>query len=296
MKRLLLTASISAMMLAACSPATDAPATEPAAVETAETGEETATVQSEALPVDLGNPVFEETTEDYSVRVVVDSRIAAFQPVLAEDLMTAGKGRLEEIKRDAVADGQNARERAEAGEETWFRPYSMDIRFTQTAQAGDVIGIEQFVAVDTGGAHPNYVITGLVHERSDEYPLMFESVVSDPAGFGTLLKAGLIAEKSNRAYDDELRAGVPAEVEELLGDGKNAAEKFGKNFTLVPSTEAGKFGGIAVLFSPYEVGPYAEGSYEIIIPAADLAGKLRPDWAPRFGGEPVLPEEPTSQE
>jgi hypothetical protein len=58
---------------------------------------------------------------------------------------------------------------------------------------------------------------------------------------------------------------------------------------LQASTEEGLFGGLTVLFSPYDVGPYAEGSYEITFTAEDLAGLLTPDWAPRFGGEPVIP-------
>ena len=53
---------------------------------------------------------------------------------------------------------------------------------------------------------------------------------------------------------------------------------------------AGKFGGITVLFSPYDVGPYAEGAYIITVPASELEGKLTPDWSARFGGEPVLGE------
>ncbi|MGE6698962.1 RsiV family protein [Hyphomonas sp. NPDC076900] len=291
MKPLFLTASIAALVLAACAPANETPAGDAASGEEAG-AEETVSPESAPLPVDLGSPVFEETAEDYSVRAVVDSRIAAFQSALAEDLMTSAKSRLEAFKADAIRDGADARERSAAtGEENWFRPYSMEIRFTQSAQAGDAIGIEQFTMVDTAGAHPNYILTGLVHERGDEYPISLEAVVTDMSGYGASLKKHLIEAKSERAYDDAARANVPAEVEEILGSDAEAASKFGQNFTLAPSTEAGKFGGITVLFSPYDAGPYAEGSYEITIPAAELSGKLTPAWEARFGGEPDLPAE-----
>lgn len=291
MKPLFLTASIAALVLAACAPANEAPAGDAASGEEAG-AEETVSPESAPLPVDLGSPVFEETADDYTIRAVVDSRIAAFQPALAEDLMTAAKSRLEAFKADAIADGTAARERSAAtGEENWFRPYSMEIRFTPSAQAGDVIGIEQFTMVDTGGAHPNYILTGLVHERGDEYPISLEAVVTDMSGYGASLKKHLIEAKSERAYDDTHRQNVPAEVEEILGSDAEAASKFGQNFTLAPSTEAGKFGGITVLFSPYDAGPYAEGSYEITVPAAELSGKLTSAWEGRFGGEPDLPAE-----
>lgn len=292
MKRLLLTASIAALMLAACAPASEAPASGAASGEEEVGPDAVVAPENAPLPVDLGSPVFEEETEDYTIRAVVDSRIAAFQPALAEGLMTAAKGQLEAFKADAIRDGAAARERAATtGEESWFRPYSMEIRFTQSAQEGDVIGIGQFTMFDTAGAHPNYILTGLVHERYDENPVALGAVVTDMAGYGASLKKHLIEAKSERAYDDAARANVPAEVEEILGSDADAASKFGQNFTLAPSTEAGKFGGITVLFSPYDAGPYAEGSYEITIPASELSGKLTPAWETRFGGEPNLPAE-----
>lgn len=291
MKRLLLTASIAALVLAACAPANEAPAGGAPSGEEAG-AEGTVSPESVPLPVDLGSPVFEETAEDYSIRAVVDSRIAVFQSALAENLMASAKSRLETFKADAIADGTQARERSAAtGEENWFRPYSMEIRFTQSAQEGDVIGIEQFTMVDTAGAHPNYILTGLVYERASDAPVALEAVVTDMSGYGASLKKYLIEAKSERAYDDTHRQNVPAEVEEILGSDSEAASKFGQNFTLAPSTEAGKFGGITVLFSPYDAGPYAEGSYEITIPAAELSGKLTPAWEGRFGGEPNLPAE-----
>lgn len=296
MKRLLLTASMAALMLAACSPKAEAPAGSAPAGETP-AAEEIVAPADAPLPADLGSPIFEEETDDYSIRAVVDSKIAAFQPVLAEDLMTAAKGRLEQLKADAIRDSAAARERAEAsGEENWFSPYSMEIRFTQTAQEGDVISIEQFTSVYAGGAHPNYSMIGLVHERGEEYPTSLDAVVADVPAFGARLKTGLAEEKANRAYDDAARNNAAAEVEEILGDDANAGLVFGHNFTLTPSTEAGKFGGITVLFSPYDAGSYAEGSYEITLPAAEIATMLTPAWADRFGGEPRLAPAEDAQE
>ena len=44
------------------------------------------------------------------------------------------------------------------------------------------------------------------------------------------------------------------------------------------------------MFSPYDIGSYAEGAYEVTLPAIDLTPILTEAWGPRFGGEPVIEE------
>jgi hypothetical protein len=66
---------------------------------------------------------------------------------------------------------------------------------------------------------------------------------------------------------------------------------------LEKSTEAGKAGGISVLFSPYDVGAYAEGAYTVTLTAGELAPILDETWKARFSGEPIIEEEePVSEE
>ncbi|MFN4025588.1 MAG: PdaC/SigV domain-containing protein [Hyphomonas sp.] len=282
MTRHFLTASIAALALAACTPPEGAPAAgqdgTDAAVETS----------SASLPASLGNPAFEEITEDYEIRAVVDSRIVEFDPQLADNLFRAAQAELDGLKAQAIHDSQAAKDEAAAsGGEVWFHQYAMEYRFETTALEGDVISILQNVYVYTGGAHPNYALTGFVHQRGTAYPLTIDAIVADPAAFGAALKSRLTDEKMERAYGEASRSEIAADVDELLGDDTRAGTVSGANFTLEPSTEPGLFGGIAVLFSPYDVGPYAEGSYVITIPASELEGRLTPDWATRFGGEPV---------
>lgn len=286
MKCLTLTVSALALLLAACAPA------DPAAEEAAtapDAAEAPADVQAESLPASLGNPAIEEITEDYEVRAVVDSRIVAFDDVLAQLLFNEARASLNALKEQAVADRESAEQTAaENGTESWFRQYSMDYRFEQTARAGDIISILQNVSTYTGGAHPNYALRGFVYQRGEPDQIAITGIVADPAGFGARLKHHLVEAKIQRGYAEAERASVAAEVDELTGDDATAGTRSGANFVLAPSTEDGKFGGIAVLFSPYDVGPYAEGAYVITVPAAELTGMLTDDWAGRFGGEPVL--------
>ena len=294
MKRLLFTASFAALMLAACSPETAAPAGETPAAEDASTGgeanAETASAETAPLPADLGSPAFEEVTEDYEIRTVVAPEIAAFDPVLAKLFFDVAEESLNALKEQAVQDKKAAEEQAaQNGTESWFRQYAMEYRFDATARAGDVISVQQNVYSYTGGAHPNYSLKGMVYQQGKTDPVPLADVVADLPAFGAKLKAGLIEEKLERGYE-VTRESVTAEVEEILGDDQKAGAEFGQNYVLEPSTEEGKFGGISVLFSPYDVGPYAEGAYVVTVSAADLASMATTAWAPRFGGEPVLRE------
>ena len=61
--------------------------------------------------------------------------------------------------------------------------------------------------------------------------------------------------------------------------------------TLVPAIDADTFGGLVVHYSPYDVGAYAEGSYEILVPASDLDAMLAEPYAAMFGGVPDYQED-----
>ncbi len=58
-------------------------------------------------------------------------------------------------------------------------------------------------------------------------------------------------------------------------------------FAFAASRTGDTFGGIHVFYQPYVVGSYAEGAYELTIPAEVFQGDLKKEYATLFSGDPL---------
>jgi hypothetical protein len=85
----------------------------------------------------------------------------------------------------------------------------------------------------------------------------------------------LKAEKKKRDIDEPDDSWTSGVEPKLLGIG---AVEF------APSTEAGKSAGLVFNYSPYAVGSYAEGPYEVFVPWDVLKPYLTPEGVAIFGG------------
>lgn len=284
MIRLLASVSVAALLLAACAPRAEGPG------DTPEAEEVIAGTESAQMPVEAGDVQLNYSLESDSASLAseIDPAILAFDPVLAHSLWMDAKSALDSMAAQAADDKISADQyAAETGEESWFRSYSMEIRSAATLVMDDVISIEHTISQYTGGAHPNYFMGGEIYRKGDAEPVKVAEIIADEAGFRSLVVKGLVAEKIARGWSEGARADLESEMSDLLSPGANSAEVFEGHLVLTGSTEAGKAGGITVLFSPYEVGPYAEGAYDVALTAADLAPLLTPAWKDRFGGAPL---------
>lgn len=150
--------------------------------------------------------------------------------------------------------------------------------------AGDrYLDVRGQVSTYSGGAHPMTSIEAFVWDRLGQRRLALADLLRDPspgsAAVATLAGAAreaLVAVKRARdpAYDPHKDTFIG-----MGPDGPFAADlaKFARNFQLVPRAADGSGGGIAFLYSPYDVGSWAEGAYEVTVPAAIAAPLLKPD-------------------
>ena len=219
-------------------------------------------------------------TEQFSASANIDGAIGAFAPALGERIKTETEEALKKAQRIA----------GEEANEGYFIPHDYQYDFIKSASVDDIISVEYLNSFFTGGAHPNYIIGGIIHDRASGNDIPAKDFLSEE-GVPTV-KAFLMEELAKMKVK---RMSMEAEDLPILRD--EVAQVFPKEIdfwfgevTLVPSTEANKFGGLVVHYSPYDVGAYAEGSYDILVSAADLDGALTPDYAAMFGGDPIYEE------
>ena len=226
-------------------------------------------------------PISIEFTSDHlSAAANIDGEIGAFAP----DLMARIK---EEVEADI--EGSKAHAAEDAGERAEnFYQHDFQADFIKVASVGDIISVESATMIDGGGAHPNFWTGGIIHDRSTGNDLAPSALLSPEgeAEMEALLKDELAKQKLVRMGFEE--ADLPImrqDVDEVFPE--DIASWFGQ-VTLIPSTEEDKFGGLVVHYSPYDVGAYAEGSYDILVKASELGTMIDPAFAEMFGGEPGI--------
>lgn len=287
MHRLFASVSLAALVLAACTP-DDAAAPEGEAAPAAEeiiAGTEAVEPGMETdMPRDF-QLSYKAETENSAVTSEIDPAILEFDPQLAWMLWTATKSALDEFAAQAEGDRVSADEYSkESGDPSWFHSYTMDVTHTASLVLDDVISIGKTSGLYTGGAHPNYFLGGLIWRRGAADPVAVQEIIADEAAFTDLVVAGLVEEKLARGWAAAERDTLESSMREAVAPTADNPDVFAGRILLEPSTEAGKAGGVTVLFSPYDVGAYAEGSFEVQIEAADLIPVLTPEWKSRFAG------------
>ena len=131
-----------------------------------------------------------------------------------------------------------------------------------------------------GGAHPNSSFQALLWDKSKDDLIPPARLFSNGADM--------------KSVDDYVCRQIEAERARRAGEPVSEAQsgfdcpKFADSrLILIPSTVGGKIGAIDALYAPYEVGPYAEGPYEVRVPQAQLKGVIAAEFADQFAGDAV---------
>lgn len=288
MLRLFATASLAALVLAACAPKVVVPKGDEVEAMPAEnvTAEPESEVEEGPRDTELS---YTHETDLFSVSAEIDPAIRDFDPDLAQRLWTASRKSLDELAAQAQADHISAQAyEGETGQTSWFMPYSLDIKHEASVVLDEVISITGTTGIFTGGAHPNYFLGGAIYRKGETEPVPAVELVADQAAFSDLVVSALADVKIARGIEARDRADIEAGLREQLAPSADYADVYEGRLALVPSTVAGKAGGIKVVFSPYDVGSYAEGSYEVVLPAEGLTTILSPNWTSMFGGAPAV--------
>ena len=177
--------------------------------------------------------------------------------------------------------------------------WTYDRDYALRSAVGRYISIVRSDDTFEGGAHPNHNVDTILWDTEAQKRISIRPFFTETADNGptmnALAQAAKLAVASQKIAndipvgdEDKLPANItPAQYlrkDTFINDGiKPSLLKLGP-VTLAPSTEAGKSSGLTFHYSPYAVGPYAEGAYTAFVPWTAVRQYLSPDGAALFGG------------
>jgi hypothetical protein len=193
---------------------------------------------------------------------------------------------LAKMKADAREDFNAAKR---AGEPP--RPWDIEIDWTYSARAGDLVSLWGVSSEYTGGVHPNRRFDTLIARADTGQKVDFSDMLllerSPSPALTIAICEGLKVAKLKRINSATIMD------EPIVCAGANAnANTQAARIALAPSNVSGKFGGVYAYYEPYAVGPYVEGAYRLTIQQEVFVQDLRPEYRSLFGGEaPTISED-----
>ncbi|HOZ29063.1 MAG TPA: DUF4163 domain-containing protein [Hyphomonadaceae bacterium] len=200
----------------------------------------------------------------------------------------AGDPNLAYLRKDALSYLANKKAQARATYDEFKKegdvpptfPWEVMIQWEYTAKAGDIVSLFGSAYEYTGGAHGmTYFDTHVARANGQQLQVtdMLKGGLT-PAVVIAICEA-LKVEKKKRTDSETIYD------EPIVCAGPNGNVKIEKaKLALAPSNQSGKFGGMQVYYEAYEVGSYAEGSYEFVVQQEVFAEDLQPEFKPLFGG------------
>lgn len=222
---------------------------------------------------------YESQTPDAKVQLTLPAAISR-QPDLHARLY-------EEAVRNLRAFTEGARaDRTEYQGDMNLPPYDKTIEYALAGETGKLMSLQRNDSEYTGGAHPNSgygaVLWDKALRRIVEPGQLFRRG-ADLAALDRALCAAVNAARRERSPNSQpITLGGGAG-----GEGFSCPRAHVTPFVLAPSTTGGKAGGLIFLIGPYQVGPYAEGGYEIVVPQSAFRGLLAAAYADEFAGQPT---------
>jgi hypothetical protein len=226
-------------------------------------------------------PAISFKSKSVELSVTIEDALKA-HPGLYDNLLAEGKR--EAAKWRADADQARARKEAPFTQGGY---YELNRSYTQRSAIGRYVSVLRGDATFTGGAHPNSHTDTILWDRTARKqisirPFFREMATNGPTltALAKLVRAAVHAEKKARDRPVEDDPQTDSSLEGIKPD----LLKIGP-VTLAPSSEPGKSSGLTFHYSPYMVGPYAEGGLTAFVPWTTFKELLSGEGIALFGGE-----------
>lgn len=167
-------------------------------------------------------------------------------------------------------------------------PYELSLAFEQVVDTPQIVAVAADGSRYTGGAHGQPLIARFVWLPQQNARLTAVALIPGPQGWQAVsdyVREQLHTDVVNRADEDELapvdRAALIKSTFRMIDEG---TEPDAANFSeFVPVLDAaGRITALRFVFPPYQVGPYADGTQTVDVPAALLLPHVAPAYAELF--------------
>ncbi|MFN3816309.1 PdaC/SigV domain-containing protein [Brevundimonas sp.] len=233
--------------------------------------------QGQVTPADGAAPMTYESENRFAeVSLNLPDAVRA-QPDLHARLYAEGVRELRTFTEGAQAD------RTEYEGDMDLPPYAKDITFVAAGETGKLISLQRNSYENTGGAHPNPAYGAVIWDKALKQfvqPAQLFRRGADLSSLDNALCEAINAARRERNPDAETIGLNPTR------SGWSCPRAGSTPFVLAASSTPGKAGGLIFLIGPYQVGPYAEGGYEIAVPQSAFRSLLAPAYADEFAGQP----------
>ncbi len=261
--RLLLLSAAVAASLAACNRDRD----EPKAPAAASNPDALVTPAEAAAP-----PGYEAKTQYADVKLTLPDALKS-HPDLHARLYAEEVRKLRQFAEGAQG------ELTEAGAPTDRPKYENTVTLTTAAETPKLLSLKRTAFDYSGGAHPNTLTSGILWDKALKRQIGLADLFRKGADM-TALDQALCS-----ALNTAKRARVPDGASITFESRPFACPRVAATpFVLTPGDASGKAAGLTFLIGPYQAGPYAEGGYEIAVPATVFRSLLATAYAGEFDG------------
>ncbi|MFL6592006.1 MAG: DUF3298 domain-containing protein [Luteimonas sp.] len=169
-------------------------------------------------------------------------------------------------------------------------PYDLSLAFNQLLATPQLVVIAAEGSSYTGGAHDNPLVARFVWLAQEDRALSNVVLIPDPAAWRDIarqVREQLHTALSQRIDADALapdeRADVVRNAGRMIDDGTGPDPANFSQFEPVLGAD-GRIAALRFVFPPYQVGPYADGTQTVDIPADVLLPKIAPQYRHLFAG------------
>jgi hypothetical protein len=239
----------------------------------------------------IAKPAISINTPAVEITVTIDEAFKA-HPGLAADCLAEGRRWAEKARKEADETRRKEPDLFSEG-----RKWTFERDYTSRSLVGRYVGVLRSDYASTGGAHPNSYLDTILWDRDAQRRVSIRPLLKETADNGPTMRAltklvriAVATEKIARGAVDEdpgktVSPASYAQEDQFIVDGvQPTLLKLGP-VTLAPSTVADKSSGLTFHFSPYAVGPYAEGAYTVFVPWTELKPYLSAQGTTIFAGE-----------